>query len=1106
MASNSLSADTMVPLPTGEYEVFLSFRGPDVRHTFADCLYNCLVRSKIRTFRDEEELQKGETIAPSLVKAITESKIYIPIFTRSYASSKWCLQELAEMVKCWKTGKGHLILPIFYLMDPRDVRHQEAGPYKEAFQQHCLKHDQQTVMAWREALQEVGKMKGWHVTESNGLGAVIDQVLTKVELHLRANYTLVTDELVGIDFHIEEVIKLLNFDFASDKIVGIHGMGGLGKTTLAKAVYNEVSAQFDRCCFLEDVREILSKDGGAVTLQNIIISNILRTESDKARNGNDGNQVIKDRVSKHKLLIVLDDVDERFQFDDILGKLSNFSVDSRFLITTRDARVLELLQQCRLYELGAMSHDYALKLFSKHAFGEGYPPEDYSTLSEEFVQVAAGLPLALKVIGSLLFHTNKRFWEAKLIELKEIPPTKVQERLKISYNELTYNEKQIFLDVACLFIGADTEMPFCMWSDCDFYPESTLRTLAQRCFLRMSENKEFWMHDHVRDLGRAIVREENNQNPCKRSRVWSNRDALNMLKHGQGTDCVEAIIVDLEGENHELTNQDFKNLSRLRYLDVRNGRLIGNFKEVLPNIRCLRLSSCDSVPTDLNLNSLVVLDLQDCPVRDGWRGWNEIKVARKLKVVSLLNCYNLSKVPDLSICESLELLDFSGCGWMRGELDIGNFKKLRLLMVRGTRITKLRGDIGTLQYLQKIDLSFTSLIEVPTGVSKLSSLQVLDLMYIKVPHVTENFPDGLKSLSISSFSVPSLPSSLSYFDIRYCKYLQWLPNLANLSNLRVLHLHEVGIREIPGLGDMRMLASLYISDAPNLVDLDGLENLLLLEELSVHSCWLLRKLPSLANLTKLHKLEISWCGSLIEIHGVGKLWGSLLHLDMRQCSSLTDMEALQSMVKLETLILVELQFAKILPPSMSMFTKLKRLTIGESFRPTDDKHLISLRKFPDLSNLKNLRELNVWYCSEVIEVTGLDRLEKLEILVIQECNSIRKLPDLSGLIFLKKLEVSLCAQLTEIKGLGKLESLEDLYLLGCSSIKELPNLSGMKRLRRLNLKGCTKLKDVNGLEELELLEELDTDKRLVVKHVMKSVARYGKHLLTKVARGGSVTN
>ncbi|CAN1831706.1 Disease resistance protein L6 [Linum perenne] len=533
MASKSSSTNTAVLLPTGEYEVFLSFRGPDVRQTFADCLYSCLFRSKIRTFRDEEELPKGETLGPSLVKAITESKIYIPIFTENYASSKWCLQELAEMVKCWKTGKGHLILPIFYLMNPRDVRHQEDGPYKEAFEQHSLKHDPQIVMEWREALQEVGKMKGWHVSESNGLGAVIDQVLTKVELHLRANYTLVTDELVGIDSHTEEVIKLLNLDFASEKIIGIHGLGGLGKTTLAKAVYNKVSTQFDRCCFLEDVREILSKNNGAVTLQNKIISNILRTESDKARNSDDGNQVIKDRVSKHKILIVLDDVDEKFQFDDILGKLDNFSADSRFLITTRDARVLELLQECKLYELGEMSHDYALVLFSKHAFGADYPPEDYATLSEAFVQVAAGLPLALKVIGSLLFHTEKIFWEAKLTELKEIPTTKVQERLKVSYNELTYNEKQIFLDVACLFVGEDKEIPFYMWRDCGFYPESTIRTLVKRCFLRIDENKDLWMHDHVRDLGRAIVREESNQKPYNCSRIWSNRDALNMLKTGQ---------------------------------------------------------------------------------------------------------------------------------------------------------------------------------------------------------------------------------------------------------------------------------------------------------------------------------------------------------------------------------------------------------------------------------------------------------------------------------------------------------------------------------------------------------------------------------------------
>ncbi|CAL1375089.1 unnamed protein product [Linum trigynum] len=100
------------PLPTGEYEVFLSFRGPDVRTTFFDCLYSVLARSKIRTFRDEEELRKGEQIAPSLVQAIIQSKIHIPIFSQSYGSSKWCLQ---EMVECWKQGKGHLIVPFSIL-------------------------------------------------------------------------------------------------------------------------------------------------------------------------------------------------------------------------------------------------------------------------------------------------------------------------------------------------------------------------------------------------------------------------------------------------------------------------------------------------------------------------------------------------------------------------------------------------------------------------------------------------------------------------------------------------------------------------------------------------------------------------------------------------------------------------------------------------------------------------------------------------------------------------------------------------------------------------------------------------------------------------------
>ncbi|XP_059645006.1 disease resistance protein L6-like [Cornus florida] len=154
---------TSVPVPGGEYEVFLSFRGPDTRRTFTDFLYTNLNDAGVRTFRDDNELRKGEEIGPELLEAIRESSISIPIFSNNYASSKWCLRELAQMVDC-KRSTGQLILPIFYDVEPSDVRHQ-SGSYEEAFRKHERCFDECTVMKWKEALKQVGELKGWHVNK-----------------------------------------------------------------------------------------------------------------------------------------------------------------------------------------------------------------------------------------------------------------------------------------------------------------------------------------------------------------------------------------------------------------------------------------------------------------------------------------------------------------------------------------------------------------------------------------------------------------------------------------------------------------------------------------------------------------------------------------------------------------------------------------------------------------------------------------------------------------------------------------------------------------------------------------------------------------------------
>ncbi|CAN1754020.1 Disease resistance protein L6 [Linum perenne] len=761
-----------------EYEVFLSFRGPDVRTNFADFLYKYLGRSNIRTFLDDEELRKGEEIAPSLLKAIEESKVYIPIISRGYASSKWCLQELAKMAECCGdrgSGGCHILLPIFYMVEPRDVRHVEEGSFVRAFQRHSDKYSVETVQEWRKALQEVGRMKGWHVTESDRQGAIIDQVFFKVWSKLRMDYMLVTDDLIGMDSHLAKMKELLQLDYKGVKVIGIHGMGGIGKTTIAKALYNEFRGRFDRCCFVEDVRETLStKIDGVVSLQRKIVRNILQLSECKVEDSNEGIHIIKNRVCKHKVLIVLDDVDYRFKFDNILGKLEDFGSGSRFIVTTRDKR--------------------------------------------------------------------------------------------------------------------------------------------------MDESEEFWMHDHLIDLGKSIVREEDVECPWKRSRIWCNEDALDILAHKKGTDRLKAIRIEIRDKTFKLTESHFANLSQLRYLKVVNGNFEGNFETILPNIRWLEMWGCNSNPMNCDMKKLVVFDLHVSRVTNGWIGWENIKVAHNLKSICLRQCNNMRWAPDLTQCVELELIDIRVCEHMLGVLHIGNSQNLKVLRISNTHLNDVTGDLGMLQNLQEITVRGWRLNRLPDGIERLSSLVDLSIptrisscneprmlptslkrLQLTFPFVRNlmdlknleemdlhcyrhHFPRDMRkklpkltSLMLTCFRGESMldeadaPSSSFNLEIKSSKALKKLPSLGNLCNLRVLFLWETSMREIPGLGKLVMLETLKIVDAPCLVNLDGLGHQGLLTRLILEKCDLLVKLPDLSCLKQLQFLDILGCTQLTGVCGVENL-------------------------------------------------------------------------------------------------------------------------------------------------------------------------------------------------------------------------------------------
>lgn len=146
-----------------DYEVFLSFRGPDTRAGITDFLYTSLVSAGIRTYKDDKDLPHGKEIGPELLQAIHQSKISIPIFSKGYASSRWCLQELVHMVECKKT-RGQIIIPIFYDVAPTEVR-LKTGVYVEALSLHESKklYGDETIREWKAALKEAGDIEGYNL-------------------------------------------------------------------------------------------------------------------------------------------------------------------------------------------------------------------------------------------------------------------------------------------------------------------------------------------------------------------------------------------------------------------------------------------------------------------------------------------------------------------------------------------------------------------------------------------------------------------------------------------------------------------------------------------------------------------------------------------------------------------------------------------------------------------------------------------------------------------------------------------------------------------------------------------------------------------------------
>ncbi|XP_054814724.1 disease resistance protein RUN1-like [Prosopis cineraria] len=666
---------------TWKYEVFLSFRGEDTRNSFTGHLHAALQRKGIYTFKDDKKLQRGKRIRPELLKAIEQSRISIVVFSKNYADSSWCLDELAKICE-GIAEPGYTVLPIFYDVDPSEVRNQR-GDFEEAFNKH-KQSSSDRVQRWKTALRQAADLSGYDVRNKSE-SDVIDQIVLEVTHTLKHRFSSLAEDLIGMQSRAEAFEKLLNLDSSDDhaQFVGILGMPGVGKTTLAAVVYDRISHQFDACCLLLDVSKV-HKGPGLVRLQKQLLCEAVGKDQEVWED-HTGTNLIRTRLCNCKTLIVVDNVDHDEQLQKLVGKPEWFGPGSRIIITTRDEKILERhgVKVNKVYKVELLNDEEALQLLCRRAFKSDDPEDEFEELTHNLLQYSKALPLAIKVLGSSLFKRQQSEWRAQLDRLKENPNQEVMGVLETSLFLLEQSDKDIFLDVACFFKGEDENYARKILHHCGFNPELGINILCERS-LMVIVNERIWMHDLLQELGWKFAKGEFPQEPAKWSRLWLYKD-LQAVK--TGTEKVEAIVLKEEdidlNEMLPLRAEALSQMTRLRLIIFPHVKFSGKQLNNLSND--LRFLSWHKfpfsyLPSSFEPAELAELIMPDSNARLLWEG---IKTMPKLKIMDLRGSKNLIKTPNLRGVKNLEKLDLEGCsGLLEVDASTGDLRKLTSLNLR----------------------------------------------------------------------------------------------------------------------------------------------------------------------------------------------------------------------------------------------------------------------------------------------------------------------------------------------------------------------------------------------------------------------------------------
>ncbi|KAH8957983.1 hypothetical protein BDL97_07G120300, partial [Sphagnum fallax] len=702
---------------------------------------------------------------------------------------------------------------------------------------------------------------------------------------------------------LEDKAKAINNLFLKESIVALVGMGGIGKTTLSKYIYHMFHNHYEKSSFLEDVKSKHIKDVQRKLLQDLCDRKVHEHEDvDKYLDE------IKQCMITKKVLVVVDDVDmtnnlQALQL--VIDKhATNVDCKSKVLVNCRNWQILKKhVKVSAKVDMALLDEEQAIELFMFHAFkNENHVTNDFKNISMEIIKACGGLPLSLEILGCYLYNVDDlEIWEDALCVLKAgrnitggNDNESLWKTLKISYDHLDEEHRNMFLDIACFFIGFNKKTICRIYGNIDgsSNPMFKLLNLKDRSLIKWAEDDNLYMHEQLRDMGQNIATD------ITMTRfIWKPNKSLQknqVVKILEGISFKECHVLPSFFKNG---SKEFDNL-RLLDLTKASHDMVNFFiqSQDLKNLRWLCLQECmiEKLPSNLfNCNHLQVLHLTKC-----------------YRLQLFFDIFNQGL--DMSI--SIDTKELSS-----------SFSKLNALLElnlsKCLSLEELPTSIGQLNALQNLDLSECSnLQELPTSIGQLSALQNLDLSECSN---LQELPTSIGQLS-----------ALQNLHLHDCSRLQELPtSIGQLTALQNLDLWGCSkLQELPtSIGQLTALQNLHLSECSKLQELPtSIGQLSALQNLHLNDCRSLQELPtSIGQLSALQNLYLSWCSELQELPtSIGQL-SALQNLDLWGCSKLQELPtSIGQLTALQNLHLSECSKLQELPTSIGQLSALQNLHLS----------------------------------------------------------------------------------------------------------------------------------------------------------------------------------